>query len=173
MGHGAQAVGWSMWCGVRCRHAAGLPLAPCMHADRVASLGWEVRAGAIPGRISVCYRFSDAAHWAGQAGHGRCGSSSATVTQLSRSVYFCLQTTPPQPQLTGLAKLGMGIAGTIAQTVGSASAPEDIDALAGESLHSLQRWLRVRALKPCILCARLITGRLCLVLASHLHARPS
>ena len=34
-------------------------------------------------------------------------------------------------QLTGLAKLGMGIAGTIAQTVGSASAPEDIDALAG------------------------------------------
>ncbi|KAI7841224.1 hypothetical protein COHA_005188 [Chlorella ohadii] len=35
-------------------------------------------------------------------------------------------------QLTGLAKLGMGIAGTIAQTVGSASAPEDIDALADE-----------------------------------------
>ncbi|PRW32674.1 plant MCA23-20 [Chlorella sorokiniana] len=35
-------------------------------------------------------------------------------------------------QLTGLAKLGMGIAGTIAQTVGSASAPQDIDALADE-----------------------------------------
>lgn len=76
------------------------------------------------------------AHWASQAGHGRCGHRSATVTQ-PQLTCVCLHATLPQPQLTGLAKLGMGIAGTIAQTVGSASAPEDIDALAGESLHSL------------------------------------
>ena len=113
----------------------------------MGQLGSLVQQAGLPEQTASQVRAGGARREEGAAGRGTrsterslCATSAAAPAQLPRDAAGipAARRSPPAPsapsclQLTGLAKLGMGVAATFAQTVGSPSAAEDIDALADE-----------------------------------------
>lgn len=142
----ASWASWAAWCsrrGCRSRRPTrwGWLLAWAV-ADE--TYGYARRGLRLPvvARVAVCM------WWLPTSDERNVSAGSITFTTIPSCVVASMRAPlmcvviHPCVQLTGLAKLGMGIAGTIAQTVGSASAPQDIDALAGRpSPGHLCGWL--------------------------------